>query len=316
VAIYFPPPPPHIGASQPLTPSKLTPPTGAAPVIDQPFSRGWLLSILAYPPAIPLPYQARKLSPGIPGQSVDNPPNRAADLRAALVSWQPPQPAQTFYAKFTQGIDNPPFGLPPRWRFDAPPIPAQVQYPRYIHQAAVIAADNPPFGMPPAWLFGTLGQWQLTPPTPIRYNRLVQEFVAAAAEKPPFNQTWLWGILSQWQAAYSIVQARQLSPGIPGQSVDLPPSRTTVNFITQVKAWEPSVIIPQRQIYLPQPVIVASVDNPPLGMPPDWLYSVLTTSWQPGAPLPKVLQKILQEGAAPVIASGQREKRKWRRSSS
>jgi hypothetical protein len=161
----------------------------------------------------------------------------------------------------------------------------------------------------------TLRLWDAPPPWPVTaLDKLIQEFVAVVAANPPYGQAWLWAILNQWQIAYSTPQARNLSPGIPGQSVDQPPPQPLA-FITQVKAWEPAIIVPQLRIYLPQPFVVIP-DNPPWGFPPDWLYSVLTSAWKPGDPLPKVLQKILQEGAAPVIASGQREKRKWRRGSS
>jgi len=311
----------------------------AAAAANPSFDQSWVWGVLNQWQAVAPVTQARKLSPGIPGQSVDPPPNRAAELRAALISWQPPTPAQTFYAKFTQGIDNPPFGLPQRWRWDAPLTPAQVQYARLVQEFVTPpSADNPPFGMPPEWLWGTLGQWQTTPPRQVQYKRLIQEFVQAGADNPPFGllrpwntlaqwqaraltplvqallvqgfvpsdnppfgmpPDWLWHTLTQWQAVTRIVQAGKLSPGIPGQSVDQPPTRSTVNFITQVKAWEPIILLPERPLYLAQPFVFIPVDNPPFGMPPDWLYTVLTAAWKPGDPLPKVLQKILQEGPPP-----------------
>lgn len=407
MAIFFPPPSPHIGASQPLTPRDLPPQITAVPVNDPPFATGlrwsteWLQLLQLWDPGPAAPTQARKLSPGIPGQSVDRPPVTTETLPYLLLrQWDPPDPPprqkgplspgipgqsinnpplvyrvlQNEIARLWdapppepvqngnlspgipgQSIDNPPPSRKPLLRWDLPdwPIQQRAFYPIQI----IITGDNPPFGMPQPWLFSTLRQWEPIPPTPIQYARIYQEFVATG-DNPPFGipPEWLWTVRYAWQEAPTIFQAQKLSPGIPGQSVDQPPLiyritqsevirlwdapapdpvqkgklsagipgqsvdqpplRTTLNFITQVKAWEPSVIAPQRQIYLPQPFIVVSADNPPFGMPPDWLYSVLTGAWQPGQPLPKTLQKILQEGPAPVIATGQREKRKWRRSNS
>jgi len=385
-----PPPQPFIGGAQPLAPRELTPPpyipsnppfgldswlnstlaqwqvtpwpqqrtakliqAAAAAAANPPFDQTWLFSILNQWQITAPITQARQLSPGIPGQSADKPPNRAIDLRAALISWQPPPPTQTFYARFTQGIDNPPFGLPPRWRFDAPPTPAQVQYARYVQQVAVIGADNPPFGLrgylntlsqwqarpltpfisgwqiqeyvpdnPPfgleSWLASVLAQWQIVSLPQQRNLRLVQAAIAAAADNPPFGMPpdWIWGTLGQWQITTpALIRYPKLAQAFIA-AVDQPPPRTTLNFITTLKAWEPAVIQPQHNIYLPQPFVVVPTDNPPFGMPPDWLYTVLTATWKPGEPLPKLLAKILQAGAAPVIATGQKEKRKWRRSSS
>lgn len=272
---------------------------------NPPFDQLWLWGILNQWQSGIVPLQQRKLSPGIPGQSVDNPPNRAVDLRATLIFHLPPKPAQVQYARFVQqaaivGVDNPPFGRPLPWgslgQWQAralTPIQQALLVQEFIAQAA---PDNPPFGMPPDWLWTALNQWQIIPPTPTRYNKLVQEFVAVVVEKTPFNQGWFWAVWNQWPATAPIIQQRKLSPGIPGQSVDNPPSRA-LNFVTQVKAWEPAIATPQRQIYSPQPLVVVSADNPPFGMPPDWLYSVLTAAWKPGDPLPKQLLKILQ--AAP-----------------
>ncbi len=339
MALYQnPPPQPFIGGGQPLAPREFTPPSGVAAAqpphrtlpetilaawrvepwpqqrtarliqaaitaaANPSFDQAWLYAILNQW-QVPAPVsQQRKLSPGIPGQSVDNPPNRAVDLRAALISYLADsyQPTAIRYARFTPGIDNPPFGLPARWRFDVPFTPAQVQYARFVQQAAVVTADNPPFGMPPGWLWGTLGQWQVIPPTPTRYQKLVQEFVAVVAEKTPFNQGWFWAVWNQWPATAPIIQQRKLSPGIPGQSVDNPPLLAT-SVLSTVKAWESPIVVPQRQIYQPQPFVTVQVNDPPFGMPPDWLYSVLTAAWKPGDPLPKQLQKILQGAPPPPV---------------
>jgi len=225
----------------------------------------WFLEALAYWQIIPPPIvRARNLSPAIPGQSIDQPPGRILNL-----TWV----------------------RQPRWAVAgsgsiAPLIPPAI-------------VNNPPFGMPQDWLFGTLGQWQIIVPTPIRYNRLVQEFVAAVVEKTPFNQGWFWAVLNQWPATAPIIQARKLSAGIPGQSVDLPPPRTP-SFITPVKLWEPAVIVPQRRIYYPQPFVVVTADNPPFGMPPDWLWVALS-QWEPRT-LTRIEQGLIgQEGPLIII---------------
>jgi len=413
LALYQPPPPqPFIGGAQPLAPRELTPPSSAPPTAqpprralpetvlaswrvepwpqqqrarliqealaaNPPFDQSWVFPVINSWQTVAPTFQQRELSPGIPGQSVDNPPNRAAELRAALISWQPPPTVRIVYAKFTQGIDNPPFGLPPRWRFDLSTqdsaLSAQ-RYARYIQQAALAGADNPPFGiarsmgalgqwqprtltkieqalgipefagaivdnppfgMAPDWLWSTLGQWQIVLPTPIRYNRLVQEFVAAVVEKTPFNQGWFWAVLNQWPATAPVIQARKLSPGIPGQSVDLPPRRsldlrsTFVSYLPSAPFVFPphqlSAGIPGQSVDQPPGRIAdirwwkephwavvngdliaaliqppAVVDNPPFGMPPDWLWVALS-QWQPRT-LTRIEQGLIgQEGPAIII---------------
>lgn len=360
MALYQPQPPqPFIGGNQPLAPGNLTPPPyipdnppfgleswlsstlaqwqvtpwpqqrtvkliqeALAAAVNPPFDQAWLFSIL-YQWQITAPItQARKLSPGIPGQSADKPPNRAIDLRAALISWQPPQPQQIQYARYiqavaAQAVDNPPFGLRgylntlAQWQ--ARPLTPFING----WQIQEYAPDNPPFGLE-SWLASVLAQWQIVSQPQQRNLRLIQAAIAAAADNPPFGMPpdWLWGTLGQWQITTpALIRYNKLAQAFVA-AVDQPPPRTTLNFITTLKAWEPAVIQPQHNIYLPQPFVVVPTDNPPFGMPPDWLYTVLTATWKPGEPLPKVLQKILQAGAAPVIATGQKEKRKWRRSSS
>ncbi len=260
---------------------------------------GWQLNLVRlWDPPPPSPFEGGRqpLAPRTVTPSlllVPNPPFtdvlRTQEYLAIIRIWDPPDPNPFI------GSRQP---LAPR---TGPP--------------STLLVDTPP-KFYPALFNSIIRAWDPPPPWPVTaLDKLIQEFVAAVVEKTPFNQGWFWAVWNQWTQVPVIYQARNLSPGIPGQSVD-PPPLLEPQFITQVKAWEPGIIIPQRQIYLPQAAIVVSVDNPPFGMPPDWLYSVLTAAWQPGQPLPKVLQKILQEGAAPVIASGQREKRKWRRGSS
>ncbi len=299
MAIWQPPPPnPFIGGRQPLAPDVLPPSTI---LVDTPpkLYDGWQLNaVRLWDPPPPSPFEGgkqplapRTLTPSL--LLVPNPPftdeARTATFFEKLRSWDAPDPWP-----FIGGRQP----LAPR---TGPP--------------STLLVDTPP-KFYPANFNSIIRSWDPPPPWPVTaLDKLIQELVVVLAANPPYGQAWLWAILSQWTQVPVIYQARNLSPGIPGQSVDQPPPQSLA-FITQVKAWEPAIIIPQRQIYLLQPAIVVSADNPPFGMPPDWLYSILTAAWQPGQPLPKVLQKILQEGAAPVIASGQREKRKWRRGSS
>ena len=312
-----PAPQPFIGSPQPLDP-RTGPPSTL--LVDTPpkwrFDLGSTLNWWIPPPPPQVLYD--KVVQGTIIVTADNPPFGLEPwLNSTLAQWQVTQWPQQQGAKLIQAAaaDNPPFGLR-RYLDTLAQWQARPLTP-IISGWQIYVPDNPPFGLE-SWLASVLAQWQIVSQPQQRNLRLIQAAIAAAADNPPFGMPpdWLWGTLGQWQITTpALIRYNKLAQAFVA-AVDQPPPRTTLNFITTLKAWEPAVIQPQHNIYLPQPFVVVPTDNPPFGMPPDWLYTVLTATWKPGEPLPKVLQKILQAGAAPVIATGQKEKRKWRRSSS
>jgi hypothetical protein len=296
----------------------------AAAVANPPFDQSWFWGVINQWQAIGPVLQARKLSPGIPGQSVDKPPNRAAELRATLVSWQPPPLVQISYARLIQAAiaaaaDNPPFGI-------VRPYSALGQWQARtltkIEQALVVpefiasVVNDPPFGMPPDWLYQVLTTaWKPGDPLPKQLQKILQGAPPAVVNNPPFGMPprWYAAAISAWIPPPPLPRQKgPLSPGIPGLSVDNPTGRIIDLRWSKESSW----IITNIDQVAPLIQPPAVVNNPPFGMPPDWLYSVLTAAWKPGEPLPKLLQKILQAGPPPVIAHGQKWKRKWRRGSS
>ena len=96
MAIYYPPPPPFIGGTQPLAPRKLPPSETAVPENAPPFTgsarpiaamaKVWISWI----PPPPEPQTPWKLAPSILAVPEDNPPfGLRSWLGAVLQTWQP-----------------------------------------------------------------------------------------------------------------------------------------------------------------------------------------------------------------------------------
>jgi hypothetical protein len=123
-----------------------------------PYAPAWLPTVLtSWIPPDPLPTLPRNLAPGVPGQSVDNPPfvhrGRLPLSVQVYWTWLPPDPLPTLPVKYTIAIDNPPFVYVGRrvwvpivrstWRDVDDPLPIlTVKLPPSL---SAVRVDNPPF---------------------------------------------------------------------------------------------------------------------------------------------------------------------------
>jgi hypothetical protein len=106
MALWYPPPPPFTGGRQPHAPRQLAPAISAVQVDNPPFSDGGPAAIPSELAAIAQPnpwtytflgagqpFEPKKLSPAIPGQSLDPPPfahrARVAWFAELVTIWQP-----------------------------------------------------------------------------------------------------------------------------------------------------------------------------------------------------------------------------------
>jgi hypothetical protein len=356
MALFQPQPPqPFIGGFQPLAPRDLAPSITAVPVNTPPFAsrRHPLVQLSWFPPYI-APTQGTRFYPQ-PGPII-NPPYSRLPHYQILASWVPGEiewMAKGLLVSEELLADNPPFDMRAetnlRLLLDAWRItPPQPWMPRYYPQAAIVVADNPPPFVEPYWLTYP----RITPPLPWMPRYYPQEAAVIVVENPPFNQAWLWTVLAAYGPTFYQIIQRQLSPGIPGQSVDLPPIRP------QVYPWYPSpvsIVISQRLLSPGIPgmsvdnppaltnaqlntiislweagefpsltradiasliVVAAAVNDPPFGMPPRWLSSVMAM-WQPvnlgGIELRNV--PIIQPGPPPAPSVLRMiNQRRWHRS--
>ena len=159
-----PDPLPFMGGRQPLQARTLPPALLDVPVNNPPFSSR-RVPVAMWSVSEVRPQSWKALSPGIPGQSVDNPPA----LRAAL-------------------------DLATAWRDPSLPLLSS----RYVIQASIEVAAQPTIT---AWLGTVLQSWQ---PVDLRFDRLRQlppAVTAVAVNDPPFStrNPWLPGVLVQWR---------------------------------------------------------------------------------------------------------------------
>lgn len=212
-AAWEPPPPsPYFGAAQALQPKQLSPYISAQHTDNPPFEHEGRIEALtdairAWQPPDPLPVQKGKNAPGIPGQSVDNPPlirARLDDLQATAAWPQTYPPLPILGIKFTAGT-----------------APAAPQTPFVFAQI----------------LAGIILGWQPLPPPPTLPRFLPAAITSVPVNNPPFTHAGRLEaratIIQQWQPpppwAYiggrGQLMPRPLNPALEAVRVDAPPAR-------------------------------------------------------------------------------------------
>lgn len=266
MGLYYNPPPPHIGAAQPLEPKKLTPPSGPA-ANNPPFSGGaralqeifnsWFVSAPLLEP--------RKLRAPSP-PAADNPPfnGGARALQEILNSWfVPAQPIESRKLKSPPSTDNPPFNGGARVRqeiLNSWVLPAPQLEPRKLSQPPSQTPDNPPFNGGSRVLQAIFNSWFI--PAPQLEARKVSPPPSQTPDNPPFNggARSRQEILNSWFAPVtSIVLPRPFVPAQPVQAA-VPPSRVP-DAIYQ--SWIASALLAQTGRKLSPPISGPTPDNPP-----------------------------------------------------
>lgn len=210
MAIFFPPPPPIVAANaaQPYAQSRLPPSIEAVPVNEPPYSTAGgpyasklEIAYLAQPDPWTYtftggcqPFEPRKLSPGIPGQSVDKPPpshdGRTVEFIATIVQMLQPDPWVYDLAGSRQPYD---------FRKLSPGTPGQsIDLPPPSHRerialSAVVVAQS----QPPAWPFVSIGGAQ-----PYAQLRMSSGIPGQSVDKPQFNRRRFISLAAQINLAW------------------------------------------------------------------------------------------------------------------
>ena len=306
-----------------------------APADDPPFGapRALTRSIVleAWSPGPPAPQWGRHVPASTP--SVDDPPRTGRpSLAQVLASWQPvaPQPwIPRHVPPESVPSDDPPFGAKRLGVSQWYVVESAPFSPRPMVQGAAPVEDPPFTGGRVNSLNTVLVAWHLAPPLPT-LRRFTVPVAPQVADDPPFGRrSALPAILQAWRS-----RPIGSSSGSAAAAVDDPPfgARPTLGPI--VEAWHRLPLRPTLPVHVVQPGVAAAgddppfgkrawlpstveawskrgfgvlwsgalaqpyvPDDPPFGVPPRWLPSVLA-SWQP-LPQPRQRETVLvQPGVA------------------
>lgn len=252
-----------------------------------PVQNYWLSTVLQTwqppDPQAPLP---RKLSPGIPGQSVDNPtPNLDEDINfsSVLGLWQPGDPWPTQQRKLSPGIPGQSVDFPP---FSGRPQPPTNQPDPWVYTYT----GNQPYGLPIKVLYGLsvdnpprLRQQVFLPPEPFlqpqRGPLYPQPFVVTVSQ--PFVEPWLASVVASWQVPdpFPILPEKLTPP-----STDNPPFTSAGRIGREaIQGWQPPDPLPTQPHYqVVQPFISVQY-----AYTTPWLWTVML-AWQPPDPQPTI----------------------------
>lgn len=274
------------------------------------------------------PYEPRKLSPGIPGQSVDPPPpvsvGDTAAQNAIITSIAQPNPWVWIFNGAVAGRQ--PYG--PR-QLNATVTAVQVDTPPFDRRSAQQRATVAALTQPDPWVYnygrgyqpyglGLLVPFRPDSIAPDSRRAQINAAIIAAAQPNP----WVYNY-----AGAQPYGPKQNSPGIPGQSVDfpLPDQRRAATRAAAISFQQPNPWVYSfegAQPYAPKnnaPGIPGqSVDNPPgigrdratgaelinLSQPSIWPYTFIGGD-QPYAPAP--LDPIFEGLIEPLPGSGKRK---------
>ncbi len=283
------------------------------------FTSVWLNPVLAsWQPIDPLPTLAKNLNPQITAVEVDNPPFGL--LVTVIEPWLPEFLAQQPQFRAIQPGVTPPVQVAyaPHWLASviqswAPPDPLPTLA-RNLPPSLLIVPNPPPYAR--YWLASIIQSWQPPDPLPILPETLSPAIPGQSVDNPPsfsrqqpyplsqdplpqlprllpqpaaasiqviYAPHWLATVIQSWQPLDPpATLARNLSPGIPGQSVDNPPGLTH-----QAAYPDQPFQLPQTLPLLPQ--AFASVVQ--VTYAPQWLASGFQ-AWIPLDPLPTLPRKL------------------------
>lgn len=267
------------------------------------------------------PYAARLLNPSVTNNPPDNPPfsnqGRIPQTNVPLWYWQP----EAWPYVFTSGnaVNNQPYS---QQKLTPVLFAVVVNNPPFTHPARIQAqAAITTQWQPDPWVYNELGQQGGS--QPYGQRNLNPFYTAVEVDNPPFgipNKSTLAGVVGGWQPDPWVYNysgnvsgtqpygPKQLSPGIPGQSVDPPPPIDAGRLAVEgaiVTIWQPdpwvftfngSIQAQPYGVRLTSPAIPGqSVDQPPYQnpgrrpqanvpvwqwQPPEWPYT-FTGGYEP-----------------------------------
>src|SRR5579863_1488562 len=315
VLLWQPPPPdPFIGARQPLELRKLAPgvPGQSVDAPPIPVPEPTIVARWAWEPPDPAPILRRPLAPAITAVPVNNPPTidalSAANLELLLGAWQPTDPAPLLPGKLPQGQAVQWQSTPrlaqvysvvlPAWQ---PPEPLPTLETKLPPALSAVPVNNPPFGQRDPSLDAALLGWRPGDPLPTLTVKLAQGGAATVAQTP-YGAAWLATVVASWQPSDPAPQAqpRRLA-GIPGYSVDPPPSRGSEGLQALLRrSWEPPDPLPALEGKLSPGIPGQSVDPPPQGLL-QRAFTAIAAAWRAVTGAPQSQQQVAAIIPPPVV---------------
>lgn len=288
-----------------LPPSILNAPSDQPPFVNE-GRNAWVVNVIqAWQPPDPQPFVSytgwqplapNKVSPGIPGRSVDNPPIGTPNdlqLPSIIGAWNPPDP-QPFMGglqplepnKLTpNSVDNPPLLV--RQQFPIQPETPYQQPSVKLVQPFVVSSQ----AFTSVWLNPVLASWQLVDLQPTLPRNLNPSITAVTVDNPPFGL--LVTVIEPWVSDYPPQQpAYKVTQSGAAPAVQVAYSLWWLPPILQ--AWQPPDPQPTLPRNLNPSLIGLQVNNPPFshfGRASLTINEIL--AWQPPDPPP------LQKGPLP-----------------
>lgn len=161
-----------------------------------------------------------------------------------------------------------------------PPQPFQPS-PHVVQESAAPAADNPPFGLYARLGFLRLIEWWHVVPLPQQLIDLSPAIPGQSVDNPPVGPLNITSQYLLWAQPSWVVRAGTLSPAIPGQSIDQPGWVRPVHDLIRQWFKDPDN---QYQFKLSPAIPGQSIDDPPRSSGVN--LQVILQSWTPGPPQP------------------------------
>lgn len=278
MGLYYNPNPPHVGAQQPLSQRKLTPPISGPAPQNPPFMGGARIAqailtcwAVAAAVAIPTPpVVAVNLDPPISGPAPQNPPRTGARVPVeVLVSWlpAPPTPWPNFIADDV-----------------APLVPAPIQsLPQFQRRLDQI-----------------YGAWLPSIPAPIVAVNLDPPVSGPTPQNPPVRGARVpVEVQVAWlPPAPAPITAINLDPPVSGPTLQNPPVRGSSVPVEVQVSWLPPAPAPIVAINLDPPTSGPAPQNPPFRGA--GLSVEVQVSWLPPALAPQSARNLSPPISAPV----------------
>lgn len=299
MGLYYNPIPPHIGAQQPLTPRKLTPPISGPTPTNPPFpgaqvAQAILVSwaVLTIPPA---PVVARNLTP--PSAPVPAPVFKRYEY-AVHNAWIPPPPAPQTALNLDPPVSGPVITLPLFKRYEYGIHVAWLPLP----PAPIVAINtDPPISGPPPQNPPFMGGARISqpvlnawlPPAPMPVLPVLLDPPISGPQNPPFPGA---RVPVEVQVAWlpppptptSHYLAENFAPLLPVPAT-YTPIGSRMPVAVQV-AWLPPPPMPQPPINLDPPRNGPPINNP--FFPGARVPVAVQVSWLPRPPQPPAVRNV------------------------
>lgn len=306
MGLYYNPIPPHIGAQQPLTPRKLTPPISGPTPTNPPFpgaqvAQAVLVSwaVLTIPPA---PVVARNLTP--PSAPVPAPQFKRYEY-AIHNAWIPPPPAPQTAINLNPPISGPVITLPLFKRYEHGIHVAWLPLP----PAPIVAINiDPPISGPPPQNPPFMGGARISqpvlnawlPPAPMPITVVNLDPPRSGPTNPPFPGSLVpVAVQVSWlPAPFAPIVAGKIGAILPPPPAVYSPIGSRMPVAVQV-AWLPPPPMPQLPINLDPPRSGPPINNP--FFPGARVPVAVQVSWLPLPPRPPA---VINRGIATVPVNG------------